>query len=793
MTIRATGGFGILRYEPGNPEFPTLPDGIAVPHILTYPDGGGSRHYPNANRGYLTKRVRASAPANDRTRYAGWQTDTTWINPAIVDFGVIPSPVQRTVSLYNARSTTVEVTSLTLPTGVTLISPSLPVTLQPYDGADFILEAGTTGDNEFDENHVFGTSEGDVTFRLIGRRVFTLNNIPQTPMLETLRFRTDLIRSTDGSEKAYGLLQSPSAEVDYKVLFTNDLDRIRFKNQFIAGASVLLVSGQKWYEARELRSAALSVDTTLDINVDAIDASWTVGGPISVVTEEGVAVSGQIDSFQFLPDPNAPLNVVVLRFEDLTDSSSYNNAVSIPVVGPTISTAQSKFGGSSLLLGASAHRGVDVAYDPSVAFLSNDWTIDLWFRPAASDIAGDGMLITRWDSAAGREWYLYFNATYVDFYTFPTGASHRFNFGSPREITVDTWHYLRFCRSGNLLYCFIDGVLLDSPLAITFSITNITGSPELETKIGARYDGGVTNQFDGYIDDVRITNGLARSTANFTPPTERHSVEADQYLELTLGTALGIAAPAGTKVMPAGLGYVSDFPKYKTHPRNLEEAAYSLTFNQETDFAALDPSFPTLTDLQSPEGTLPILEFCNEIRGAGKASRVVRFEDSLDSGLSNRIAFNQFPFADNVSEFSISLYSAAEVWKWRTFLHYLRGSYGEFFVPTFTNDLPGVTTTATNVFDADDTDLALLFGNPPDSRRNAIRLIYPDGTILYRMITQVIDNVATEEITVNSPVNAGNPEIGYLQRCRILGDTATFRHVREGDVQLTFRFRTVLL
>ena len=565
MTIRSTGGFVILRFDPGNPQFPVLPDGVAVPHILTYPEGGGNRRYANATRGYYTDHVRASAPANDRQRFAGWQTDTTWVNPAIVNFGVIPSPVRRTVSLYNARSTPIEVTALTLPTGVTLISPSLPVTLQPYDGEDFLLEASTTGENEFDEFHVFTTSEGDVTFRVIGQRVFTLNNIPQTPMRETLHFRTDLIRSTDGTEKAYGLLQSPSSTVDYKVLFTDDLARIRFKNQFIAGASELIVAGQKWYEARPLLADAGPSDTLLQISIE--NASFVAGGPISIVTPDGLAVSAQIESLQTSPE------------------------------------------------------------------------------------------------------------------------------------------------TGNII----------------------------------------------------------------------------------LSAALGITAPAGSDVMPVGLGYVQSFPVYRTAPKNLEEARYSLRFNQESDFGALDPSFPTLTDLQSPESTLSILEFCNEIRGSGKPSKLVRVEDSLDSGLSNRIAFNQFPFADNVSEFRITLDSAAEVWKWRTFLHFLRGSYNEFFVPTFTNDIPDVTTSASNVFSANNTNITLLFGNPPDPRRNAIRLIYPNGTILYRFITAIVDNVQTEQITVSSAVDAGNPEIGYLQRCRILGDTATFMHGREGDVLLTFRFRTVLL
>ena len=146
-----------------------------------------------------------------------------------------------------------------------------------------------------------------------------------------------------------------------------------------------------------------------------------------------------------------------------------------------------------------------------------------------------------------------------------------------------------------------------------------------------------------------------------------------------------------------------------------------------------------------------------------------------------------------MSEFQITLNNAQDVWAWRTFFHYLRGSYEEFYVPTFTNDLPYVTTAASNIFNVEDTDLALNFGNPPDPRRNAIRLLYPNGNVYYRHITQVIDNVTTEEVTVSSAVEAGSPFISYLQRCRLLGDTVTFEHYRTDDVTLRFRFRTILI
>ena len=229
MAIRATGGFGILRYEPGNPEFPTLPDGLQIGHPIDLSRVGGFR------ASAVTKaRVKAAAPGNDRQRFGAWQTDTSWIQPAVIDFGVITSPIQRRISLYNARFASVDVTAFAAgTTGVSLVSPALTQTLDPYAGIDFTIEAGITGPPDFDELATFTTALGPLTFRVIGRRVFSLNVVPEAPMQEVLRFNTDLIRSSNGTEKAYSLLQSPNSLVSYKVRFTDDLERIRFRNQFV--------------------------------------------------------------------------------------------------------------------------------------------------------------------------------------------------------------------------------------------------------------------------------------------------------------------------------------------------------------------------------------------------------------------------------------------------------------------------------------------------------------------------------------------------------------------------------
>lgn len=801
MAIRATGGFTLLAYEPGNPQFPTLPDGVPTPHVHEWGTAQGlARRLPIP----YGQRVFASAPAGDDQYFAGWQTETTWINPYIVDFGVIPSPVRRTVNLYNARSRPITVTALSLPTGVTLVSPTLPVTLQPFGGDEFTLEAGTTGDNSFDQIENFTTSEGLVPVRFIGRRIFNIDVIPEVAMYETLSWKTDLIRAFDGVEKAYSLLQSPNTRVEYHVKFRNDIERIKFRNQFIAGESALVVAGQKWYELRNLLNDVQTTDTTLDIDIPA-PKTWSVEAqtPISLVSQSGVVKNTICQSWRYQPDEFYGFNVVVARF-DGTDGQTTGITNLIDgqeftfLFDTQIDTSQSVFGGSSLLCTplnpgfAAGGAHLDYGAGNTIMDFGSDWTIDFWFRPTAGDITAGNTLASRWYSSdpGARAWRVEITGSGagINFNTREGGFSRNYTFtASPLPIQADTWHYCRLSCTADVVSCAIDGNELGSAIAL---VGTINGG-DIRLVIGDYYDSGFTEDFKGHIDDFRLTIGYGRDISEV--PTVAHPLEEEIYVELALGAEIGTAFNAGDYIMPVGLGYVSDFPRYNTHPRNLEETKYTLVFNQEQEVAGLDTAyFPTLDDLQSPTNTLPVLDFKNEIDQQAKLTLLDRQEDVLDSGLSNRLAFTQYPFADEISDFMITLITPEDIWAWRTFLGYLRGSYGEFYIPTGTNDLPGATTTTGTTFDVEDTDAALLFGNPPDPRRNAIMLVYPDGTRLYRTITQIIDNGATEEFTVNSSLIAGNPEISYLQRARILGDTALFTHFRNDYSVLRFQYRTIM-
>ena len=81
-------------------------------------------------------------------------------------------------------------------------------------------------------------------------------------------------------------------------------------------------------------------------------------------------------------------------------------------------------------------------------------------------------------------------------------------------VPASQWVHIALSRSGTSTRLFMDGLQTGSTYTDTL---NYIASP---VRIGDGNDGvSPTASFSGYIDDFRITKGIARYTANFTPPT----------------------------------------------------------------------------------------------------------------------------------------------------------------------------------------------------------------------------------------------------------------------------------
>lgn len=167
-----------------------------------------------------------------------------------------------------------------------------------------------------------------------------------------------------------------------------------------------------------------------------------------------------------------------------------------------ISTAQSKFGGSSIRLDGTG----DYIKAPSGAAFSldADYTFEAWVYPLASAVAcifdtrttGPQLSLTVNLNADGN----------ISTYLHPNNYN-----SSGASYAANAWNHIAVSRSGSTGRFFINGTLCG-----TYSHT-VPGNGGNACRISGNTD-GILN-FNGYLDDIRITKGIARYTASFTPPT----------------------------------------------------------------------------------------------------------------------------------------------------------------------------------------------------------------------------------------------------------------------------------
>jgi hypothetical protein len=201
----------------------------------------------------------------------------------------------------------------------------------------------------------------------------------------------------------------------------------------------------------------------------------------------------------------------ILRHFNTNINEGLGPAISTPN-SAVISSAQSKFGGSSLYLPAT-YAGY--TNDSTFNLGTGDFTIEMWsYRTAAVG----GALMT-----------LSYNGSYAGIvFCASTGLEYKMYMGSNGydiasalavgPIVTGVWEHWELGRSGTTFYIFRNGTLVTT---ITSSLPIYYNSGST-TAIG--YQSGAAG-FSGYIDELRIVKGTCLHTANFTPSTEEYAVD----------------------------------------------------------------------------------------------------------------------------------------------------------------------------------------------------------------------------------------------------------------------------
>ncbi|NBR62019.1 MAG: LamG domain-containing protein [Actinobacteria bacterium] len=227
--------------------------------------------------------------------------------------------------------------------------------------------------------------------------------------------------------------------------------------------------------------------------------------------------------------------LLLLHFNDYNGSTNIVDDIGEPIVegtrtaltatrngNPVISTAQSKFGGSS---GYFDGVGDSIQFNDITLYqFFRDFTIEMWIRPEVN--TGGSLYDCRSTSSQGSILLRLINGT-IDYYV--SGSSR---LSHQTTINVDTWYHVALTRSGTTTRLFVDGVVSSS----TFSDSNNFNN-SIANAIGAFTTGG-SNNYKGYIDELRVSN-IARYTDTFTVATQAFTPDTNTLLLLHMDGSNG--------------------------------------------------------------------------------------------------------------------------------------------------------------------------------------------------------------------------------------------------------------
>ncbi len=161
-------------------------------------------------------------------------------------------------------------------------------------------------------------------------------------------------------------------------------------------------------------------------------------------------------------------------------------------------------------------------------FGNQDFTVDFWVR--FDSVSGYEALITQGTSTS-TYMKLYRNGSTWRFYSLLGGADV-VHLDAPDTLSANTWYHVALVREGGALKLYRDGQLKGSYITAAalpdYSSSLTIGAMNYGTSISSAYD------LAGAMDEVRVTKGVARWTAPFSPTTVRHPADASTKLVLRM-------------------------------------------------------------------------------------------------------------------------------------------------------------------------------------------------------------------------------------------------------------------
>jgi hypothetical protein len=216
------------------------------------------------------------------------------------------------------------------------------------------------------------------------------------------------------------------------------------------------------------------------------------------------------------PDPYWD-KVVLLLHGDGTNGSpnilAHKGGAPTPIGNAGIYTTYKKFGTGALSFDGSGDNLSGLSRD--FVFGTDDFTVEFWANPTDGGHGGSWsrMFQIGANSQNGGLWIVCTNTDNPCRVLCQTYNSGYVTVGdSVNTLTNGTWTHVALSRQGTTYRLFFNGVQESS-------ITTASGADISNSYLYIGSNNTGTEAFKGYLDEIRVTRGIARYTAAFTPPT----------------------------------------------------------------------------------------------------------------------------------------------------------------------------------------------------------------------------------------------------------------------------------
>lgn len=215
-------------------------------------------------------------------------------------------------------------------------------------------------------------------------------------------------------------------------------------------------------------------------------------------------------------DPHWAKVASLLHFDGADGSTTFTDQRSrvwTPAGSAQIDTAFSKFGGASGLFVAPGSY-ISTPHDSALA-ADGDFTVEAWCRPL--ELGRHMTIACKRPSGVGEaDWWLHLLGTTNRFRIVTWGPSGSTACEGLTVATVGTWYHVAAAKQGTTWRLFVNGVLESTDPEPSYT----PGGSALYVGRDPSASGtaGSTRDWNGSIDDFRITKGIARYTSDFTPP-----------------------------------------------------------------------------------------------------------------------------------------------------------------------------------------------------------------------------------------------------------------------------------